>query len=168
MYMAKQEVSGVLKHLLYVAVAAPLLLIGMALLKVEGIIREIYPLRRYLVRKNVFDYAPPQKDAIRECSECGYRGVVSIDKHRHAPMSDINWELRCPNCSQTIDGPMLAEDVGSYLNMAQNSDAIGSMVEVGGYAAYRVVTTHNAQYVLSCDKIQELEKVNGSFDEVQQ
>lgn len=139
--------------------------VAMGAMKVIGAAKEIYTLRRWLVAKGVFSYTPPDARAIRECPECDYCGVLAIDKHRPAPMSDINWELRCPDCRHTIEGPMHAEDVGEYVNLARDSDVMGAMVEVGNYGAFQVVTTHNAQYALSREQIEGLREAKESSDD---
>lgn len=160
--MSEQRESGTLRSVFRVAIAIPAIFLMMILLKAVATIEQIYPLRRWLIKKGYLGYQPPDEKAIRHCSECDYRGVVAVDKHRPAPMSDINWELRCPKCSNTIEGPLFAEDVGEYVNQTRDSDVMGAMMGMGNYAAYKTVRTHNSRHALSQSQIRELREASNA------
>lgn len=144
-----------LKAALKLVAGLPVLLVGIAFMKLIGFAESIYPLRKRLVRRGYLVYSKPDSDTIREC-ECGYRGVLRVDKYRPEPMSDINWGLYCPECDEEHEGPLLAEDVGEYVNHSRNSDVMGGLVEIGNYAAFKAVQSHNSRYALPEEKIEAL------------
>jgi len=104
----------------------------------------------------VLGYTPPDARAIRECPDCGYRGVLAVDKHRPAPMSEINWEIRCPECNQAVEGPLHLDKVAEYIDLTRGDEIMGTMIGFGNYAAYKTVRVHNSRFALSSEKIEEL------------
>jgi len=140
-----------------IALAVPIVMVGMALLKVVAVAEEIYPLRRWLVQRGYLGYTAPDEEAIRECPDCDYVGVLNVDKHEYAPMSDINWGFHCPSCGNEIEGPVHIDTVAEYVNLCRASDVMGGAMKMGGYGAFKTVESHNSRYALPVERIRELE-----------
>lgn len=140
------------------AASLPIVLVGIALMKLMSLLESVHRIRVWLVRKGFSGYHVPDSEAIRDCPDCDYRGVLAIDKHRAAPMSDINWELCCPSCQTTVEGPLHADDVSEYVNYCRPSDSMGSMMAVGGFAAFKTVQSHNERYALPVERVEELRR----------
>jgi hypothetical protein len=147
-----------LRDFVRILIALPAVFLGMALLKIIALMEEIYPLRKRLVRRGYLGYTSPDSAAIRECAACGYIGVLNVDKHEYAPMSDTNWGLHCPDCGTEIQGPIHIDSVAEYINLCRSSDVIGGVAKIGGYGAFKTVQAHNSRYALPLEKVRELEE----------
>lgn len=144
------------KRAALLALAAAAMPIVMLLTSALETLESIYPVRKRLVRRGWLGYSAPDADAIRECGECGYEGVLRVDKHRPAPMGPSNWALFCPDCNEEWDGPLHADEAAEYV-AACSSDPMRAMLKLGGYGAFKAVRRHNSKDALPVARIRELE-----------
>lgn len=136
-------------------VALLLLPIALFLLKAWEIPQESHRVRTWMVRNGYLTFEEPPDEAIEKCSECGYRGTLAVDKHRYAPASQTNLEIRCPDCRQTIEGPITAERAAEYINLCRPHDG-AEVMALGPTAQIPVISNHLKKWVLSEKQIAEL------------
>lgn len=160
-----ETIKSGLQTVAVVTLAALTLPLAMVLMKLIDTVERCYPLRLWLVRRGYIGYSAPDPSAILMCRDCDYRGVFRVDKHRPAPMSDVNWGLYCPGCGIEREGPMHSDAVAEYVNRCRATDVLGYLLKAGGYGAFKTVVSHNRQYALPVGKIRELQSASEATQE---